>query len=160
MTIGPNEPEVRSEVERRDETIDEMRARLAALEAELSRKNQQLTELRRERRAEQRAERRDRREARDTVRDVAEQTTDQTRQIFRGLVDAQLEQLRLSADLVSSFADDVQRRNRPEDSRSERDLPRDMLDSVLDTIDRSLEIPEKAVDTFHDSYKRAKRSDR
>jgi hypothetical protein len=147
---------VEAEVAAEDEAA-RLRARLEVLEAELRMRNRELASMRRERRSEKREDRRDRRDITETTRNIFERADDQNRRFARAIVLSQLEQLRLTAELVGSFADEVARRNPADDPDVEKDLPRDIYQAMLDAVDRSIDIPEKTLDTFRESYKRAKR---
>jgi len=142
-----------------DDESARLRARVEVLEAELRMRNRELSDLRRERRERRerpREERRERRDMGETAREIVERADEEGRRFVRAMVLTQLEQLRMTADLVGSFAEEVVRRNPADDPDADRDLPRDLYESMLDTVDRALEIPEKTVDTFRDTYKRAK----
>ena len=127
-----------------------LRARIATLEVELNKMRSEVARLNREERQQRRAGRSEGRQDRvETIREIVERADGEGRRAFRALVLSQMEQMRLTADLFSSFA-----------SRVERDLPRDLMDGWLETIDRSLDIPEKTISTFEETYKQAPRTRR
>jgi hypothetical protein len=133
------------------------------LEGELNRMRDEMARLNRETRERTSDRRRARSETRDRVEDVreiVERVDGEGRRLFRALVLSQVEQLRLTADLVGSFAERIERDNRPDDPDLERDLPRDVIDGLLDTIDRSLDIPERTIERFEETYKQAPRTRR
>jgi hypothetical protein len=134
-----------------------LRDRIATLEAELEKMRSETARSGREARRELRQQARD--EGRDrveSVKEIVERVDNEGRRLFRAVVLSQMEQLRLTADLIGSFAERIERQNPPDDPDVERDLPRDLLDGWLESVDRSLDIPEKAIETFDDTYKRAR----
>lgn len=139
-----------------------LRARIATLEVELNKMRSEVARLNREQRQERRGGRREGRDRDrvETMREIVERVDGEGRRMFRAMVLSQMEQLRLTADLISSFASRIERDNPPDDPDVERDLPRDLMDGWLETVDRSLDIPEKAIETFEDTYKRAPRTRR
>lgn len=142
--------------EAEDET-SRLEARVTALEAELRSRERELASLRRERRQESRTPR-ERRDVIEGAREIFEHADDENRRFFKAVLMSQLEQLRLTADLMHSFADRVANKNQGDDAESFRELPVDLADTYLDTIDRSLDIPEKTLDTFREHYKRTKQT--
>lgn len=136
-----------------------LRARIATLEVELNKLRSEVARLNREHRPEHRTERRGgRSETQDrveTIKDIVERVDGEGRRAFRAMVLSQMEQMRLTADLISSFATRIERDNPPDDPDVERDLPRDLMDGWLETVDRALEIPEKTIETFEETYKQA-----
>jgi hypothetical protein len=74
--------------------------------------------------------------------------------MMRGVTLASVEVVRGFADSLSSFADNVIRRNesRDGDGRSVRDmatrLPEDIATSMADTVDRFVDIPRRAADRY------------
>ena len=144
-------------------TVDEaaeLRARLAALEVELNKTRSEVERLKREHRPERRGSRAGGDNRVETIKDIVERVDGEGRRVFRAMALSQLEQMRLWADLVASFAERIERDNPPDDPDLERDLPRDLMDGWLETIDRSLEIPEKTIETFEETYKKADRTRR
>ena len=147
-----------------DAAVDEaagLRARIATLEVELNKMRSEVSRLNREQRRERPERRGSRSEVQDrieTVKEIVERVDGERRRFFRAMVLSQMEQLRMSADLVASFAARVERDNPPDDPDVEKDLPRDLMDGWLETVDRALEIPEKAVETFEETYKQAGRT--
>jgi hypothetical protein len=116
--------------------------------------------LKRDRRPERRASRSEGRDRVETVREIAERIDGEGRRAFRALLHSQLEQMRLTADLMSSFATRIEREHPADDPDAEKDLAQDMLDGWLETVDRALDIPEKAIGTFEETYKQAPRTRR
>jgi chromosome segregation ATPase len=139
---------------------DELRARIATLEADLNKMRSEVSRLNREHRGERRRSRSEGEDRVETIKDIVERVDGEGRRVFRALVLSQLEQMRLTADLVSSFAERIERENPADDPDLERDLPRDVMDGLLETIDRSLEIPEKTIERFDETYKQAPRTRR
>jgi hypothetical protein len=141
-----------------------LRARIAALEIELNKTRSEVDRLKREPRSERRSERRGgRSETQDRVeaiKEIVDRVDGEGRRAFRALVLSQMEHMRLTADLISSFATRIERDNPPDDPDLERDLPSDLVDGWLDTVDRALDIPEKTIETFEETYKQAPRTRR
>ena len=138
-----------------------LRARIATLEVELNKMRSEVARLNREERQQRRAGRSEGRQDRvETIREIVERADGEGRRAFRALVLSQMEQMRLTADLFSSFASRIERDNPADDPDVERDLPRDLMDGWLETIDRSLDIPEKTISTFEETYKQAPRTRR
>jgi hypothetical protein len=146
-----------------DGSVDEaagLRARIATLEVELNKMRSEMERLNRERRQERRPSRSEGRDRVETVREIAERVDGEGRRAFRALLHSQLEQMRLTADLMSSFANRIEREHPADDPDAEKDLAQDMLDGWLDTVDRALDIPEKTISAFEDTYKQAPRTRR
>jgi len=138
-----------------------LRARIATLEVELNKMRSEVARLNREERQQRRAGRSGAPQDRvETIREIVERVDGEGRRAFRALVLSQMEQMRLTADLVSSFATRIERNNPADDPDVERDLPRDLMDGWLETIDRSLDIPEKTISTFEETHKQAPRTRR
>lgn len=97
------------------------------------------------------------------TRSISNRATDEGSGLIRGVVLAGVESARLCGSVLSSFADTVSQRNRPEekDSTAEltRDLPKDMYQGVLNAVEQSLDIPGKVIDRLQEGYKGAKRLD-
>ncbi|MCC7369142.1 MAG: hypothetical protein IT306_12005 [Chloroflexi bacterium] len=132
-----------------------LRARIAALEAELSTTREYASRLTRERR-DRRPHRTESEDRAETMRDIFERVDSEGRRVFRALVMSQMQQMRLTADLVTAFAERIERQHPGDDPDLERDLPRDLLDGWLETVDRSLEIPERTLSTFEETYREAR----
>lgn len=99
-----------------------------------------------------------REEVGDTVNRAVDRGGDEISKLVRGVTLAYLEEIKLVADVVGSFADEVTNRNRPKDENvSARDLAGDLADDVyrsaIKAADRLAEIPEKVVDKFYKGYK-------
>ena len=159
-----DDPERTVEAGNASETeVDEaagLRARIATLEVELNKMRSEVARLNREERQERRSSRPEGQDRVETLREIAERIDGEGRRAFRAMVHSQLEQMRLTADLMSSFAARVERDNPPDDPDLERDLPRDLIDGWLETVDRALDIPEKTIETFEETYKQAPRTRR
>jgi hypothetical protein len=132
-----------------------LRARIATLEVELNRMRSEVARLNREHRQERRSSRSEGQDRVETIKDIVERVDGEGRRAFRALVLSQMEQMRLTADLIASFASRIERDNPPDDPDLERDLPRDLLDGWLETVDKALDIPEKTIETFEETYKQA-----
>lgn len=139
---------------------DQLRARIATLEAELNRVRSEVTRLNSERRQERRRSRSEAPDRVEAIRDIVERFDGEGRRVFRALALSQMAQMRLAANLMATFAERIERENPPDDPDLERDLPRDLLDGWLETVDRSLDIPEKTIETFEEAYKQAPRTRR
>lgn len=137
-----------------------LRARIATLEVELNKMRSEVSRLNREQRQERRGGRSGGQDRGEMIREIVERVDGEGRRAFRALVLSQMEQMRLTADLVSSFAARIERDNPADDPDLERDLPRDLMDGWLETVDRSLDIPEKTIETFEETYKQAPRTRR
>ncbi len=142
--------------EGQDAESPELRARIVVLEAELKAMRDEISRLRRESRQERRSSRSEGRDRVESVREIVERVDTEGRRIFRAMVLSQMEQLRLTADLVASFAERIERDNPADDPDLERNLPKDVLDGLLETLDQSLEIPEKTIEKFEETYKRSR----
>jgi hypothetical protein len=137
-----------------------LRARIATLEIELNKMRSEVSRLNREQRPERRSSRSEGQDRVENVREIVERVDGEGRRFFRAMVHSQMEQLRLTADLVSSFAERIEKDNPPDAPDVERRLPRDLVDGWLETVDRMLDIPEKTVETFDETYKQAPRTRR
>ena len=136
---------------------DELEARVLQLEAEVERKDRALQ--RRERDAERR-ERSERRELTDSTRDTANRLIDETNKLVRGFTLAYVEGLRAAADAFGTFADEVSRRNPPDEEDTIRDLPGDLYSGYLKAVNQALRIPERAIDRLDETYRREDDSER
>ena len=137
-----------------------LRARIATLEIELNKMRSEVSRLNREQRPERRSSRSETQDRVENVREIVERVDGEGRRFFRAMVHSQMEQLRMTADLISSFASQIERENPPDAPDVERKLPRDLVDGWLETVDRALDIPEKAIETFEETYKQAPRTRR
>lgn len=76
--------------------------------------------------------------------------------LIRGVAVAGIESVRLAGSVMSSFADTVSQRNRPEekDSTSDltRDLPKDVYSGALNAVEQTLDIPGKVIDKLQEGY--------
>jgi hypothetical protein len=137
-----------------------LRARIATLEVELNKMRSEVERLNRDRRQERRPSRSEGVDRVEEVRAIAERIDGEGRRFFRAMVHSQLEQMRLAANLMSSFAERIERENPADDPNLERDLPKDLVDGWLETVDRALDIPEKTIETFKETYEQAPRTRR
>jgi hypothetical protein len=95
-----------------------------------------------------------------SARNISKRATDEGGSLIRGVALAGVETVRLAGSVLSSFADTVSQRNRPEEKDSTadltRDLPKDMYSGVVNAVEQTLDIPGKVIDKMHESYKEAK----
>lgn len=98
----------------------------------------------------------------DSVNETTDNAIDEANNLARGITMAVLEQIRLSADVVTSFVDDVFDRNSRENKSGNKDLttrlPGDISAAYVDAVDRALKIPKKTIDKFQESYKEAEKA--
>jgi hypothetical protein len=98
----------------------------------------------------------------DPVREFIHQTTQEKSGMAIGVVLGSLEGLRLSANVVGSFAEEVLLRSQ----RIEGDalqgarqrLSRYILGGLVKAVDESLRIPSQTVNKFYESYRRVNHS--
>jgi hypothetical protein len=153
MAGNPNPPADRPRAEGVDDVIAELRARVDQLEADLSRKDRELSSVRRGRRPEER-------ELTETTRETTNRTIDEVNKLFRSLTLGYLEGLRTAADAVGTFADEVARRSPAEAEDMAKDLPGDIYAGYLKAVNQALKIPERSVDKFQETYKQEGPSER
>jgi hypothetical protein len=115
------------------------------------------------------------RETSEVLGDIPGRFTDEAGRMVRAFTLASLEPLRLAADIIDTFAEEVSPRKRPEERVSDRGrygerrerrsrseggssatgLLRDLYSGFVKAVDRSLDIPSEMVDRFHDTYRGA-----
>jgi hypothetical protein len=137
-------------VETKQELEDEvtrLRARVNELEKELD------TETKKRKKSSKTSET-------ESARNISKRATDEGGSLIRGLALAGVETVRVFGSVLSSFADTVSQRNRPEEKDSTadltRDLPKDMYSGVVNAVDQTLDIPGKVIDKMHEGYKETK----
>jgi hypothetical protein len=95
---------------------------------------------------------------------LADRKVDELSRLFTGTVRATLEGFRVAADSASYFVEDVLERNVPERSESPSDvarrLPTDLASGVARSLNRTLDIPSRAIERFHASYQEETRPGR
>ena len=132
-------PETKQELE--DENA-RLRARVTELEAELN------EEPKKRKRSSKTSE---------STRNISKRATDEGGSIVRAIVLGGVELVRSTGSVLSSFADSVTDRNRPEekDSKSDltRDLPKDVYSGGLNAVEQVLEIPGRVIDKLHEGYR-------
>lgn len=122
--------------------VTRLKARVKELEAELADKGGAKSSARSEKRKE--ADKRVRNESSD---------------IAHGIARAYLEGLRISADILESFADKTIQTLRPSDEDDEEgtkkvgDVYSDVVDAYVDAYRDLADLPAKAIDKFYDTYK-------
>lgn len=98
----------------------------------------------------------------DQIRDASYLAADITVRAVRGVTLASLALLRSTADLVTSFVDDVFEYNRPKAQDSAWDmtrrLPGDVYSGSINAINRATYIPGEVIDTFNKSNREARSS--
>lgn len=132
-------------------TQEELVARVRELEAELARKER--AQERREREHERRERAPATPQLSDTVRDVSARTYDETNRLVRGITLAHLEGFRAVADVLGAFADEMARRNPPEDRNAMINLGPDMVYAGAEAISRAVDVPRRAVNRFAEAYR-------
>ena len=94
------------------------------------------------------------------TREVSDKLGDEAARLIRGIALAGVEQVRITANVLNSFADTVSQRNRrrKEESHSDlaKDLPNDLYSGILNAIEQSLEMPGKVVNRLHETYAETK----
>ena len=130
-----------------EEEVTQLRARVSELERELE------AETKKRKKSTKTSES-------GSVRNISKRATDESGGLIRGVAMAGVETVRLAGSVLSSFADTVFQRNRPEEKDSTtdltRDLPKDMYSGVINAVEQTLDIPGKVIDKMHESYKEAK----
>ncbi len=91
------------------------------------------------------------------AKNISSRAVDEGSGLIRGVAVAGIESVRLAGSVMSSFADTVSQRNRPEekDATSDltRDLPKDVYSGVLNAVEQTLDIPGKVIDKLQEGYK-------
>jgi len=100
-------------------------------------------------------------ETADISRDLPGRAMNEANRVMRAAILASLEQLRVGAEAVDTFASEVFRRNRPETRTSVNEmafnLPADVYSGVIRALDRTLDTPARVVQKFFDSYRESER---
>ena len=90
------------------------------------------------------------------AKNISSRAVDEGSGLIRGVAVAGIESVRLAGGVMSSFADTVSQRNRPEekDSTSDltRDLPKDVYSGALNAVEQALDIPGKVIDKLQEGY--------
>jgi hypothetical protein len=94
------------------------------------------------------------------TREISDKLGDEAARLIRGIALAGVEQVRITASVLNSFADTVSQRNRPKAKESHsdlaKDLPNDLYSGILNAIEQSLEMPGKVVNRLHETYAETK----
>ena len=94
------------------------------------------------------------------ARNISNRAADEGSGLIRGVALAGVESVRLAGTVLSSFADTVSQRNRPEEKGSTsdltRDLPKDIYSGVINAVEQTLDIPGKVIDKLQEGYKETK----
>ena len=124
--------------------LQELRDRVAALEAELKTERQKKDD---------KAE-----NGRDWSETLRKMSTDELNRFNRGFLYAGLESLALAADITRAFVDKTYSKNESRESLTDMltNFPRDMAEGFLDALDNSADVPRKVIDKFYDKYKEGK----
>ena len=90
--------------------------------------------------------------------DATNRAIDEAGDVFRGSVLACVEGLRLTANVVTAFAEEVLDQNKPGAERTtfsdlKRNLPGDIMNGLTEAVNRAVDIPSKMNDKFNESYK-------
>lgn len=90
------------------------------------------------------------------AKNISNRAVDEGSGLIRGVALAGIESVRLAGSVMSSFADTVSQKNRPEEKNSTsdltRDLPKDVYSGVLNAVEQTLDIPGKVVDKLQEGY--------
>ena len=90
------------------------------------------------------------------AKNISNRAVDEGSGLIRGVALAGIHSVRLAGGVMSSFADTVSQRNRPEekDSTSDltRDLPKDVYYGALNAVEQTLDIPGKVIDKLQEGY--------
>jgi hypothetical protein len=139
--------------------LRELRAQVRALQSEISQLRDSKSRRRgtgREDARYQEERRADEREISDKLRDILDRGGDEASRLMRAIVVGSLEHLQLWAKELEDFTRRVNERNRPaaDDSADDlaRRLPSQVASEFLETVRRSLDFPQRAVDRMRDSY--------
>lgn len=147
--------------------MNRLRARLRELESQRTGTDENEFESRRSPRRFRRGSSDD---PRDIARDLPVRLLDETNKFVRALTFAYLEQVRLAADVLDEFTEEVFKRNRPLSETGSEDAPRrrtitdlttslpgDFYAGFVRALDRSLDIPSRSVERFHEAYRQTER---
>jgi hypothetical protein len=133
------------------------------LEDEVARLRLRVQELEREVEADQKGRKKGSRASEsESARNISNRAADEGSGLVRGVALAGVESVRFAGSILSSFADTVSQRNRPEEKDSNadltRDLPKDIYSGVLNAVEQSLDMPGKVIDKLQEGYKESKKS--
>ncbi|HEY0301026.1 MAG TPA: hypothetical protein VGC36_06835 [Rhizomicrobium sp.] len=139
-----------------EEEVTKLRARVKRLEAERDKLKSDVDEDDDDRTG---------RRVADSFNDARRSKVDAATRVVRGVTLASVEFVRLFADSVSSFGDDVLRRNEGRARRGRtvrslvRRLPEDLAEGFANAVDRLSDIPAKAADRYSKVYREGEDSD-
>jgi hypothetical protein len=129
------------------------------LEDEVVRLRLRVQELEKEREAETKGSKKGSKSS-ESARNISNRAADEGSGVIRGVALAGVETVRLAGSVLSSFADTVSQRNRPEEKDSNadltRDLPKDIYSGVLNAVEQTLDMPGKVIDKLQEGYKETK----
>src|SRR5687768_9776408 len=129
------------------------------LEDEVARLRNRINELEKEQELNKKQGRKSSRSS-ESDRNITRRASNEGSGLIRGFTLAGVEAVRATGSVLSSFADTVSQRNRPEekDSTGEltRDLPKDVYSGVVNAVDQVFDIPGKVIDRLHEGYKESK----
>jgi len=124
-----------------------LQSRIAELEAELSEARKAGSEPKR------------RSESAKLLEDTLDDATDEANLLFRAVAHAFVEQLRTTADVMKSVADEAFKRIEKRESKTDKggrfriaDIEDDVVAVVNKGIEKSLAAPRRVVDRFHEIY--------
>ena len=83
------------------------------------------------------------------MRDTAKQIENQTKQVSYGLLRAYKEYIRLGSNIVNDFVEEVV----GESELSSEAKPKRVRNALSNVVDRYLDLPEKVIDRFYETYK-------
>jgi hypothetical protein len=154
---NPNRPKSPLEPNRaNDEELTRLRTRVIELETELLRQRAKEAQLETELSHKQTPNEEVRRRTSEILRDIPDTAMRESAKIARGVTLASVEHLRLASDVLDAFADEVFQRNRSTTNASVTELawnlPRDLYAGWLNAVDRSLQIPNRIIDKFYQTY--------
>lgn len=94
----------------------------------------------------------------DSMGDATNRAIDEAGDVVRGSILACVEGLRLTANVVTAFAEEVLDQNKPGAERTtfsdlKRNLPGDIMNGLTEAVNRAVDIPSKMNDKFNESYK-------
>ena len=95
-----------------------------------------------------------------SVKNISSRAADEGSGLIRGITLAGVETVRLAGGVLSSFADTVSQRNRPDEKDSKadltRDLPKDIYSGAVNAVEQTLEMPGKVIDRLQEGYQESK----
>ena len=126
-----------------EDQVISLQARIKELEAELASKDKKESSKKKDD---------------DSMGDATNRAIDEAGDVFRGSVLACVEGLRLTANVVTAFAEEVLDQNKPGAERTtfsdlKRNLPGDIMNGLTEAVNRAVDIPSKMNDKFNESYK-------